>query len=456
MSLIKKADLTDGAMTATIFTFCVPLIIGSMIQVLFNMADQMVLGRMAGPVAVASVGACTNAINLVVNTLQGLSVGVTVLLTRALGAREHDYAKRIISTAILAALGIGLFGALTGFFCASPLLRVTNCPENAFRGAMIYIIIYFASTPVIILYNYSAAILRVTGDTARPALYMLFAGLLNVLLNILLCLILPEKVVAVAVATLASQALGAFLTLRRLRSLGEDYRLELRHMVFDRTIFLKLLRYGVPSAINSCVYPLANMLVQGNVNAFDPVNGTSTAGFAVASNVNGILSAVGVGFQHTVTAMVGQNLGAEKPKRVSRSILLCLAYGWMLIGVLTALLMIFREPLLQFYLPDSPEAIEYAKIDMNNLTVFYFVTFTGGVFGSSLNAFGYSFLTGTNTFVGTVVFRPIYLGTVFAAEPTFDALMRIFPVSWALISLAHLTAFSVVYIRYRHGKLKKL
>ena len=453
---LKKADLTHGPITKTIFAFAVPLIIGTLVQNLFNMADQIVLGQMAGSVAVASVGACSNSIHVVISTLQGLSVGVTVLLSRALGAGEHERTKRIITTSIITAVGVGVIGAVAGIALSTPLLHVTNCPENAFEGAKIYITIYLASAPVIILYNFSAAILRVTGDSKRPSMYLIIAGLLNVVLNILLCLVMTQKVAAVAIATLASQALGAFLTIRRLCKIEDAYRLDLRHLVFDGAICGKIMRYGIPGAVNMALYPLANLLIQSNVNAFDPVMGTATAGYASASSLNSINSAVSTGFSQTTSAIVGQNIGANQPKRVHRSIFLCMLWGLTVSLSVTGILMLLRHQLLALYLPDSPESIEYGLIYMSLLTVFYFLAVLNNTVAEALNAYGYSLFTSICSLVATILFRPLYIYTVFAANPTFRTLIMIFTISWVILLTVESVVFSVIHIRYLHGKLKQL
>lgn len=451
-----KTLLTDAPLNRAIFTFCIPLIISNLVQVLFNMADQIVLGQMAGSTAVASVGACSNSIYVVISTLQGLSVGVTILLTRALGAEDHEQSRRIINTSILTAVGVGLLGTAIGIPLASPLLRATGCPENVFDGAMIYITIYFASASVIILYNFSAAILRSTGDSTRPSIYLILAGALNVILNVILCLILPEKVAAVAIATLVSQAFGAFLTIRRLCVIREDYRLDLRHLSFDARILRKLLRYGIPSAVNSAVYPLANLLIQTNVNSFSPILGTATAGYSAGASLNGINSAISIGFNQTTGAIVGQNIGAEKPQRVHRSIFLCMLYGTLICLAVSAVLFLFRRQILRLYLPDSEEAIEYGVIYMKNLTLFFFLPVLNNVLGSALNAYGYSLFNGLCSLIATIGFRPLYIYTIFRWYPTFDVLLRSFPISWALLLAVHAVVFAVVHIRYLHGKVRRL
>ncbi len=450
---IKKADLVNGPITRTIFSFSLPIIIGSLIQVLFNMADQVVLGQMAGTVAVAAVGACGPAISLVINSFSGLSLGVTVLLTRTLGAGDHERARRIISTALFAAVGIGAISASVGILSARALLTVTNCPSECLNDSILYITIYYASAPVILLYNFSSSILRVTGDTQRPLIYMILAGVLNVVMNVVLCLILTQKVAAVAIATLSSQALGAILVVVRLCRVKEGYRFDPRKPVFDWGVFGKLLRYGVPNALNSAFYPFSNLQILANINTFGTA---ATAGYSAAVSLTGITSSVVGGFNHTTAALVGQNLGAQRPDRVGKSIRQTLLWSMLIAETVGLVSTLLHVPLLGLYLPDSKEAIAFGLQYMLHVTCFYFITAANGVFSSSLNAFGYSTFTALSSLLSVVAFRPVWLATVYRAHPDFPTLMLCFTVSWLLLLSIHIPAFAIVYRRYRNGKLKKL
>ena len=450
---IKKADLTNGPINKTIFAFAIPLTLGTIVQTLFNMADQIVLGQMAGTVAVASVGACSQAVALVIHFLSGLSLGVTVLLTRALGAGDHEKAKRIISTALFAAVGLGAIGSLAGILSARALLTVTNCPADCFEGAMVYITIYYASAPVITLYNFSSAILRVTGDTQRPLFYMILAGLLNVVMNVVLCLILSQKVAAVAIATLASQALGAILVVVRLCRVKDGYRFDPKHPVFDFALFGKLLRYGIPNAFHHAFYPFANLQIMANVNSFGTAG---TAGFSAAASLTGIVSAFTGGFSQATTALVGQNIGAERPDRVAKSIRQTLLWSLPLAEAVGLIITLLHRPLLGLYVPDDPSAIEYGLQYMLHVTALHFIAAANGILSSALNAFGYSTFTAISSLLSVVAFRPIWIATAYRANPTFANLMLCFTVSWLLLLVVNIPFLTVVYRRYRRGKLKKL
>lgn len=450
---LKKADLTHGPITKTIFAFAIPLILGIFVQTLFNMADQIVLGQMAGSIAVASVGACASAINLVISFLSGLSTGVTVLLARALGARDHTLARRIIGTALIASVLLGTLGATVGIACARALLTATKCPSECFDGALVYITVYYASAPVITLYNFSSAILRVTGDTQRPLIYMLAAGILNVGLNIALCSVLTQKVAAVAIATLASQALGAALVIVRLGHLKEDYRFSFRHPGFSFGIFGKLLRYGLPSGINNAFYPIANLQIQANVNSFGTA---ATAGYAAAANLGGLAAAITGGFNQTTVAMVGQNIGAERPDRVEKSIRRCFLFCALLAESVGIALFLLHRPLLRLYLPDDPSAVEFGRMYLLYVTAFYGIAAFNNTLASTLNAHGYTIFTAISTLLSVIAFRPIWLATVYKQNPDFPTLMLCFTVSWMLLFFILSVAFSIVHTRYRHGKLKKL
>ncbi len=450
---LKRTDLTHGPITKTICTFALPLIIGTLVQTLFNITDQIVLGQMAGTVAVASVGACSPAVHLVIGFLSGLATGVTVLLTRALGAEDHDSAKRIIGTALIASVLLGTTGAAIGIASARALLIATACPTECMEGAFIYLTIYYASAPVITLYNFGSAILRVTGDTQRPLIYMLAAGVLNVVLNIVLCMILTQKVAAVALATLASQALGAILVVTRLCRMKESYRFDIRHLKLDFGIFGKLLRYGLPSGISNSFYPIANLQIQATVNSFGTA---ATAGYASATSLTNTAAAFTGGFAHATTAMVGQNLGAERPDRVSKAFRRNIFFSALIAEAVGVIILLLHRPLLGFYVPDDPSAIEFGRQYMLHVTIFYGVAGLNVVLSAALNAFGYTVFTAVSNLLSVIAFRPIWLGTVYKADPTFPTLMLCFTISWFLSLAAQSVVFSVVYTRYRHGKLKKL
>ena len=228
----RKVDATRGPLIPLIIAYAIPLILSTLIQTLFNAVDTVVLGNMADSTAVASVGATSSIVHLLISTFVGIASGLKIIMARYFGARNRAAIKRSADTALLTAFWLGVLIALVGIFSAPWFLRMTGCPEECFAGALLYIRIYVGAAPAIMIYNFGSSIITSAGDTQRPLYYIIAGGFLNVILNIILCLILPQKVIAVAVATAAAQVLCAFLVLYRLSNMEGDGRVDLRRMKF--------------------------------------------------------------------------------------------------------------------------------------------------------------------------------------------------------------------------------
>lgn len=449
----EKIDMTQGNMTRNIFAYAIPLIIGSLLQNLFNVTDQVVLGQMAGGVAVASVAACNNMVSLVIGFFVGLGAGGTVVLARSIGARDDKRSKEVISTAMISAVGIGIAASCIALPFISPFLSVTKCPADCIDGARTYAFIYFLSVPAITVYNFGASTLQVTGDSKRPTIYIICAGAFNAVLNIVLCLVLENKVVAVAVATVASQVLGAFLTVRRLTKLGESYRLDLRSLTFRKEIFGKILRYGIPSGFNGSLYGIANVQVQKGINAYGAV---AIAGHSAAISVESAVSSFISGFSITAQTMVGQNLGADNRERVKKSIFTVMAYSVSITVVLSFALYLFRRPLVHLCVPDKPEALEYAVLRMQHVLLWCGVNAYNNVLASSLNSFGYSAFTMVGNICSTILFRTFWMQVIYPRFESFRTIMLVYTIAWGINAVMFSAAFAIVYSRFKRGKIRKM
>ena len=451
--LSRNVNLTEGPLVSTIFRFTVPTVIGALIQTMFNLVDQVVLGQMAGSDAVASVNACTMVTHLVVNLFIGLSVGVTVVLSRAIGAGDFEKAKKITSTALLSAVGLGAFAVALALPFVGVLLDITKCPKECREGAEIYMVIYYCSTPAITLYNFGSAILRVNGDSRHPTYYMIAAGALNAGLNVLLCLVLPQKVAAVAIATLVSQAAGAALTFLQILKLPEERRPSFRPLTFDWSVFAKLMQFGVPSGLASSLYPLSNLQIQAGVNSFGRA---ATAGFGACATVEEVVASVKKGFDATASAMVGQNLGAKKPERVRKTILLCVGFSFLLSELFGLGVFCFREPIFRLFAPDSEEAVAYAVERTYYLLAIYGVCGIFAVLSGIVNAFGHTALVMATNLCTTLIFRAFWMNLVYPKNPTYGNIILCFTVSWTMNLVLFSLMTAVISIRYRHGHLRKV
>jgi putative MATE family efflux protein len=452
----KSVDATKGAIFPLVIAYAVPLIISTLVQSLFHAVDIAVLGTMASVTAVASVGATSAITALVVQTFVGLATGTKLIIARQIGMKDTESIRKTVNTSLLLALFLGLFIAVFGCILAPTFMQWVNCPTDCFKGAVLYIRVYFCGAPAILLYNYGSAVLTSSGDTQRPLYYIIAGGLLNVVLNVILCLILPEKVMAVALSTVASQLLGAILVIRRLCVMDGDCKLDIHDIHFNFGALGKILRYGLPIAFSTMIYPLSNLQIQSAINSFDPILGTATAGSSASGTIESIPSAFATAFGATATVFVGQNLGANKPDRVRQSFWIPTLLGVVSTGIIGFAMYLSGEFWLSILLKNDPVAISYGMIRMFYLTLFYFVVAANNSLSHTIQAYGYPAASTVISIVGVLIFRIIWMAAVYPFYQTFDNLMLCFLVSWLTILAANILTISIIMIRFKKGIYKKL
>lgn len=449
----KHVDATTGPIIPQIVRYALPLILTTLLQSLFNAVDLMVLGNMADSNAVASVGATSTTFALMMTLFVSFSAGIRVLLARFVGERSLEKVKLAVDTSIFLAVGLGIIAAIGGYFISPTLLRMIDCPEDCFEGAVLYLRIYIGAAPAILMYNFSSGMLSVAGNTQSPLYYMMAGGAVNVALNVILCLILPNKVAAVAISTAVSQALGAVLCLRKLK-LGEGIvQWNPRDMKWSGKMCGKIIAQGVPIGLTDILYPLANMQIQAAVNSFGVA---AVAGGGAESSLESIVAAFVSGINATTGVFIGQNLGAEKHDRVRKSFFTSL---WLnaLVGMVVGLFLCFTGRFwLRLFLPNDPEALEYALTKMWLLISMYGVAGISGVLTYSIRAFGYAALSSIASILCVFGFRMVWMNLIYPLHPTYKWLMACFPISWIMTTIVLASIFVVIYGRYRHGKYKRL
>ena len=450
----KKIDATKGALIPLIVTFVFPLILTTLIQQLFNAVDIAVLGNMANETAVASVGATTTIIHLIVDAFVGISSGAKIVLSRLFGKQADTELKRTIDTALIVAIIFGIFVAVIGFFIAPLFLELTKCPPECLGGAIIYIRIYVSAAPAILLYNYGAAVLTSSGDSHRPLYYAICSGFLNVLLNILLCCILTEKVAAVAIATAASQVSAATLVILRLRRLDGTLKVRLTKMRFNLHAFFQLMRFGIPLSLQTLVYPLANIQISAAINSYGVV---CVAGNSAANTMHQLTASARTAFGTATATFMGQNLGAEKPDRVRTSLLHC---TWMCLAF--CLPLAFFEWLLGplwlkiFLGSEATASMDYAMIRVVILNTAAFFLMMNTILGNAIQAFGYPIFSTINAVTWVLGFRFFWMDQIYPKYTSYASLIICFAVSWVLTFICNTVIFAVIYHRYRKGKYKRI
>ncbi len=448
----KRIDATQGNLFKSIILYAIPLILSTLIQHCFNSVDLIVLGQLTpDSSATASVGATSAITSLLINSFVGIASGAKIILARQFGAKNSKAIQKTVNTVILTALGLGLLIAAGGIPLAPKLLEITECPASCEEGAQIYLWIYIAAAPAILLYNFGSAILTSSGDSQRPMLYIIIGGFTNVILNIILCLILPQKVAAVAIATAASQIVSAILVVHRLCTMDGDGKLILSKLSFHLREFKQIMLQGIPLALSTALYPLANLQIQSAINLHGEA---AMAGNAAATQIEGISGAsINGPFSSTTTVFMGQNIGAHKPDRIKKSFWYCLAISVSVCGLIGVCVYLTNDFWLSFFLPGDQEAIEYGGIRMLYVALFYAIAAANGVLSHAIQAFGHASYSALASICCVFGVRMIWMWFIYPnfAEPlghqSFHMLMACFLVSWSILLLFNIGGF--IYFRHK-------
>lgn len=442
----SQMDMLHGPLLRNIIFYTVPIILTSLLQLLFNAADLVIVGQYRGSVSVAAVGATGSLTGLIVNLFIGLSVGAGVVVAHARGAREAEVVHRAVHTAIPAALICGVVLTVVGVIFAGTFLEWMGTPTDVLPKSTIYMQIYFGGMTFTMLYNFCASILRALGDTKSPLLYLSFAGVVNVGLNVLFVTQLGMDVDGVALATAISQAISAVLVLGALMRRKDESRLQLSKMRFYKPQLLKMLRIGLPAGIQSSLFSISNVAIQSSVNSFDKV---VMSGNAASQNIEGFVYASMNAYHQTAVNFVGQNVGAHQYKRVKKILWCCL--GCVLVTGLGLSLLIyaFGNPLLSIYITDSAEALSYGMLRMTWLLLPYFLCGLMDVSTGALRGMGASTVPMIISILGVCAFRVGWVATVFQIPQyhTPESLYLSYPISWVLTFIAQMIAFWIVYRR---------
>lgn len=439
----RTMDMTEGPLAAKVLFFALPIMLSGILQLVFNAADTIVVGRFAGNQALAAVGSVGSLNNLIISLFIGLSVGANVVVARYTGSRNHRAVSDTVHTAVLLSVIGGVFLSLVGVFLAHPLLLLMGSPEDVIDLAVLYVRILFIGMPVQMLYNFCAAILRAIGDTKRPLYFLTVAGVINVLLNLLFVVAFHMSVAGVALATIISQAVSAWLVLHSLMIMEGPTHLSLRRLRLHPKYLKEIVRIGLPAGIQSSFFSLSNVVIQSSVNSFGSI---VIAGNSAAANVGNFIYQAMNTFHQAIICFAGQNIGARKPRRIITSIKVCMLWAvvfGLLLGVLSC---VFGEHLLALYSSD-PAVIAAGLERMYIVCAPYFLCGMMDVMTGALRGIGYSVLPMVVSLLGACVFRILWVATIFAAVPTMQCLMISYPVSWLMTFLVLVIFFRLIWKR---------
>ena len=415
----QSMRMIQGPLLPAIISYTVPIILTSILQLLFNAADLVIVGRWCGSVAVAAVGSTGAITNLIVNLFIGLSVGSGVTMAHALGGRDSGGAHRTVHTTLPVALISGVILTVVGVLLSEPLLRLMGNPEDVLPFAAKYMRIYFCGITFTMVYNFCASILRAAGDTRSPLIFLTLAGVINVGMNVLFVTQLGMDVDGVALATVISQGVAALLVVIAMIRRKDDSHLDLGKLRIYKYELLKIVRIGLPAGLQSSMFSISNVMIQSSVNSFGSV---VMSGNAASGNIEGFIWAAMNAFHQTAVNFTGQNMGARRYDRI-RMILWCCLGSVTVVGLaLGALAYGFGPRLLSIYITDSPEAIEYGMLRMAYMCLPYFLCGLMDVSSGSLRGLGSSFVPMVISVLGICGIRIAWIYTIFQSPGSIPSM----------------------------------
>lgn len=440
-----RMDMTEGPLTTKIIKFTIPVMLTGILQLLFNTADVIVVGRFTGKTALAAVGSTGSLINLLVSLFMGLSIGTNVLVARYQGAKDDKAVSETVHTSI--ALGIvgGLILLIIGVVATRPLLEMMATPEDVIDQSTLYMRILFFGMPLNLILNFGAAILRAIGDTKRPLYYLTIAGVINLFLNIFLVTVFSLGVAGVAIATVISEGVSCGLILLCLKHETGAIRLYFNRIKINPSKCIDIMKIGLPAGLQGCIFSISNVLIQSSVNSF---GSTVMAGNTAASNIEGFVYVSMNSLHQTCISFTSQNFGAGKFKRIKKVLINCL-----IIVAITGLVLgnsayFFGKFLLSAY-NNEAEVISYGLIRLSIISTMYFLCGLMDVMVGAMRGIGYSILPMIVSLVGACGLRIVWIYTVFVKFRTLDILFISYPVTWTITFLSHLVCYYIVTRKYK-------
>lgn len=439
MSKKYEMDMTTGVIMPKVITFALPLIAASVLQLLFNAADIVVVGRFVSPQAMAAVGSTGSLVNLIIQLFVGFSIGVNVCVGKYYAAKRQEDMSDTIHTSILVSVIFGAILCVAGLFLARPMLELMGSPADVIEDSVLYLRIYFLGMPLIMLYDFAAAILRAVGDTKRPLYFQMIAGVINVILNLFFVLVVGIGVAGVAIATTVSQGFSGIALLITLMREKGALHLDLRKLHVNWKLLRSIMEIGLPAGLQSTVFSLSNVVIQSSINSFGSV---AMAGATAAQNIESFVYASMNSIYQTNLSFTAQNLGARKYSRINRILKDCLI-AVVLIGLVMGIGAVMLDPwLLRFFTTDA-EVIRYGRERLLVVCGPYFLCGIMDVMVGSLRGLGYSVIPMFVSLIGACGLRIIFILTLFRL-PYFHSLHWLYmsyPITWIITFTAHFITF---------------
>lgn len=435
-----EIDMCNGTLMDKLIVFAVPLMISGVLQLMFNAVDIIVVGQYSGSQSLAAVGSTTALIAIFTNLFIGISLGANVLAARFYAAGRDREMSETVHTSILVALLSGVAMAFVGVGMARWALEVMATPDDVIDLSTLYMRIYFLGMPFFMLYNYGAAILRAVGDTRRPLLFLIVAGVANAVLNVILVVKFHMAVEGVAIATVVSQLISCILVLRCLYRSESSYQLRFSKLRMNVSYLVQIFQVGIPAGIQSVVINFSNAMLQSSVNSF---GSTAMAGYTAANNLLGFLYASVNSVTQACMSFTSQNYGVGKFKRMDRVLIDCALISVVFAGTLGTIFYVFGSEILQIYTKD-PEVIKAGMEIISITTIPYFLCGIMDLFPGAMRGMGRSGVPMILSIIGTVGTRIVWIYGIFPLHRSLFVLFISYPGSWLITIAMQVICFFIV------------
>ena len=446
-------DMTTGPFLKKLLIFSVPLILTGLLQLAYNTADVIVVGRFVGKEALAAVGSTGSLVNLFLNVFLGLSMGAGVMIARHIGEQNEKSIHECVHTAMLMSLFCGIFIGIIGFLFSDEMLRLMDVPDDVLPLATLYLKIYFTGSPGLLAYNFGASIVRSTGDTKRPLYILTFSGLINVVLNLILVIFFNFGVDGVAIATIVSQYVSAFLIILYLMKMPNACRLVFSKLKIHKNELINIIKLGLPAGIQNSLFSVSNVIIQSTVNSFGSV---AMAGIAAGSNFDSYVYTCTNAIAQTTMTFTSQNMGAKQYLNVGKVYKYCIMMT-LIVGIGMGILGIVFGDFIVGLFSDDPDVIAIGFDRMKMIMPFFFFCSLMDVAASQIRGMGKSFEPMIISLLGACGIRIGWIFLVLPLDRTLINLYWSYPVSWMITFFAQFIMFFILkHKMIKNGQMSKI
>lgn len=445
MSKTYELDMTSGPLMKKMILFTIPIMLSGVLQLLFNAADIIVVGKFAGDNAMAAVGSTASLVSLLTNLFIGISAGANVVVANFYGANDDESVSETVHTSVVISLVGGTILLLVGICFARSILGLMGSPDTVLPLSTLYLRIFFLGMPATLLFNFCASILRACGDSKHPLYFLALAGILNVVMNLIFVIVFRMSVAGVALATILSQHISAFLIIHLMLKSNSSIRIQFSKLRISKSKLIRIMRIGIPAGVQSCLFALSNVIIQSAVNSFGD---TIMAANAAAANIEGfVYISMNSVYQATMN-FSGQNYGAGHYKRIH----MVLLEGLALVTIIGLILGIsayrFGNFLLYIY-TDNPSVVKYGLGRLQIVSQLYFMCGWMEVIVGVMRGMGYGIMPMLVSLFGSCALRIVWILTVFQSYRTLTILYSSWPVTWIITFLLHLLCYCGIWMIHK-------